>query len=162
SRGDADHLLAIEAGGAARPATADTVARGEHYITMRGGDVFKIAVRSMSRAASDALAKANLGAPDVHKVIAHQANLRILRSTQEALGVPWEKFFVNVDRYGNTGAASIPIALSELLTAGPVRVGDNLLLATFGGGLTWASAVVRWGDVAAIVARRAGQRVPAQ
>ena len=154
SRGDVEHLLAIEAGGSARPPSADTVARGEHYVTMRGSDIFKHAVRSMSRAASEVLARAGLGVEDVTAVVAHQANLRILQATQQALGLPWEKFFVNVDRYGNTGAASVPIALSELLSAGPLNPGDNLLLATFGGGLTWASAVVRWANVAAVVAER--------
>ncbi len=154
SRGDTEHLLAIEAGGSARPATADTVARGEHFITMRGSDIFRMAVRAMSRAAGEALVRAGVGKPDVRAVIAHQANVRILRSTQEALGVPWEKFFVNVDRYGNTGAASIPVALSEFLTPGGVRPGENLLLAAFGGGLTWGAAVVRWADVPAIIARR--------
>jgi 3-oxoacyl-[acyl-carrier-protein] synthase-3 len=108
----------------------------------------------MSRAAAEALARAGVGAQDVHAVIAHQANGRILRSTQEALGVPWERFVVNLDRYGNTGAASVALALSEYLTAGTVRPGDNLLLAAFGGGLTWASAVVRWDDVAALIAAR--------
>ncbi len=154
SRGDTDHLLAIEAGGSARPATAETVARGEHFITMKGSDIFRMAVRSMSRAAAEALGRAGVDAPDVRAVVAHQANVRILRSTQEALGVPWEKFFVNVDRYGNTGSASIPLALSEFLTPGGVRPGENLLLAAFGGGLTWGSALVRWADVPAIIARR--------
>jgi len=155
SRGDSDHLLAIEAGGSARPASAETVARGEHFLKMHGCDIFRHAVRTMSRAGREALAKAGLDGADIHAVIAHQANVRILRSTQEALGLPWEKFVVNVDRCGNTGAASVPLALSEFLTAGRVRPGDNLLLSTFGGGLTWASAVIRWADVAAIVAQRA-------
>jgi 3-oxoacyl-[acyl-carrier-protein] synthase-3 len=162
SQGDAEHLLAIEAGGSARPASAETVARGEHYVTMRGSDVFKQAVRCMSRAAAEALARAGLAPADVHAVLAHQANLRILRATQESLGLPWERFFVNVDRCGNTGAASIPIALSEYLAAGAARAGDNLLLTTFGGGLTWASVVVRWADVAALVAARAAAGTPAE
>jgi 3-oxoacyl-[acyl-carrier-protein] synthase-3 len=161
SRGDTDHLLAIEAGGSARPATAETVARGEHFITMRGSDIFRLAVRAMSRAAGEALARAGVSSADVKAVIAHQANVRILRSTQEALGVPWEKFVVNVDRYGNTGAASVPLALSEFVSRGEVRPDDNLLLATFGGGLTWASAVVRWADVAAVVAHRELKAAPA-
>jgi 3-oxoacyl-[acyl-carrier-protein] synthase-3 len=154
SRGDTEHLLAIEAGGSARPASEETLARREHFITMRGSDVFRLAVRSMSRAAVEALARAGVRDEDVRAVIAHQANVRILRSTQQALGLPWEKFVVNVDRYGNTGAASVPLALSEFLAAGQVRVGENLLLASFGGGLTWASALVRWADVAAIIAGR--------
>jgi 3-oxoacyl-[acyl-carrier-protein] synthase-3 len=161
SRGDADHLLAIEAGGSAKPSTSDTLARGEHYITMRGSDIFRLAVRSMSRAAGEALDKAGVPGADLRAVIAHQANLRILRATQEALGLPWDKFVVNVDRYGNTGAASVPLALSEFLCVEPVQPGDNLLLATFGGGLTWAAAVVRWADVAAIAARREVRRAAA-
>jgi 3-oxoacyl-[acyl-carrier-protein] synthase-3 len=162
SKGDTDHLLAIEAGGSARPPTADTLARGEHFITMRGSDIFRLAVRSMARAAGEALGKAGVAAADLRAVVAHQANVRILRATQEALGLPWEKFVVNVDRCGNTGAASVPLALSEFLSAGPVAPGDHLLLATFGGGLTWASAVLRWGDVEAIIARREAQPLPAQ
>ena len=154
SRGDSDHMLAIEAGGSARPASAETVARREHFLTMRGCDIFRHAVRAMSRAGREALMRAGVNARDVHAVIAHQANLRILQSTQEILGLPWEKFVVNVERYGNTGAASVPLALSEYLTAGRARPGDNLLLSTFGGGLTWAAAVVRWGDVPAIVAQQ--------
>ncbi len=161
SRGDVDRLLAIPAGGSARPATLDTVAQGEHFITMRGCDIFRLAVRAMTRAAADALEKAAVSGQDVRAVIAHQANLRILRSTQEALGVPWEKFVVNVDRYGNTGAASVPIALSEFLNAETLQPGDNLVLAGFGGGLTWASSVVRWADVDAIIAARpAGLAAP--
>jgi 3-oxoacyl-[acyl-carrier-protein] synthase-3 len=158
SQGDTDHLLAIEAGGSGKPPTADTLARGEHYVTMRGGDIFRLAVRRMSRAAGEALRRADVAADDLRAVIAHQANVRILRATQEALDLPWEKFVVNVDRYGNTGAASVPVALSEFLSAGPVLPGDNLLLATFGGGLTWAAAVVRWADVAAVAARRDAHR----
>jgi 3-oxoacyl-[acyl-carrier-protein] synthase-3 len=154
SQGDVDHLLAIRAGGSARPATVDTVARGEHYITMRGGDIFRLAVRAMARAATEALDRAGVAGGDLRAVIAHQANERILRSTQQALGLPWEKFIINLDRYGNTGAASVPIALSEFLAADSVLPGQNLLLAGFGGGLTWASSVVRWVDVEAVIAGR--------
>jgi 3-oxoacyl-[acyl-carrier-protein] synthase-3 len=154
SQGDVDQLLAIPAGGAARPATLDTVARGEHFISMRGGDIFRLAVRAMTRASVEALEKAGVPSDDVRAVVAHQANVRILRATQQALGVPWEKFVINLDRYGNTGAASIPIALSELLTSEKVQPGEHLLLAGFGGGLTWASSVVRWADVEAIIAAR--------
>jgi 3-oxoacyl-[acyl-carrier-protein] synthase-3 len=150
SRGDLEHMLAIEAGGSARPATAETVARGEHFVRMRGNELFKFAVRNMARAANEAMAAAGLTTRDIHKVIPHQANARIITATQEALGFTDDKVFVNVDRHGNTGATSIPIALAELLAAEPVRAGDNLLMVTFGGGLTWAAAVVRWADLAAL------------
>jgi 3-oxoacyl-[acyl-carrier-protein] synthase-3 len=153
-RGDVKHLLAIEAGGSAKPATSATVAAGDHYLTMRGNEVFKVAVRSMCRAALQALQKVNLSVADVRKVIPHQANMRILQATQEALGMSQDKIFVNVHRYGNTAAASVPLALSEFLGVERVEPGDNLLLVAFGGGLTWASAVVRWADVEAIIARR--------
>jgi 3-oxoacyl-[acyl-carrier-protein] synthase-3 len=154
SRGDGEHLLAIEAGGSARPATADTVAAGAHCITMRGNEVFKLAVRTMTQAAGAALARAQLSAADLRQVIPHQANVRILRAVQESLGLSQDKMFVNLDRYGNTAAASVPIALCEFADAQAVRPGDNLLLVAFGGGLTWAAAVVRWADVSLIRAGR--------
>jgi 3-oxoacyl-[acyl-carrier-protein] synthase-3 len=153
-RGDVDHVLAIEAGGSARPASHATVTAGDHYIRMRGNDVFRLAVRSMNQAARDTLAKANLGPADIRKVIPHQANLRIMHATQQMLGLPREAMFVNVDRYGNTGASSVAIALSEFLDTETVQPGEHLLLVAFGGGLTWASTVLRWANVDAIIAER--------
>ena len=150
SRGDLEHLLVIEAGGCARPATPETVAAGDHLIRMRGNDVFKFAVRSMAQASLDSVARAGLTLDDIRMVIPHQANLRIITATQEALELPREKVFVNVDRYGNTGAASVGLALDEYMAQQPLRPGDNILLISFGGGLTWAAAVVRWADVNAI------------
>ena len=154
SQGSGGHLLTIEAGGAAKPASCDTIGAGEHYVSMRGNEIFKFAVRSMGQAASEALAKANLTHSEIRKVIPHQANVRILKATQEAIGLPWEKMFVNVDRFGNTSAASVPIALSEYLGSEEVMPGDNLLFVAFGGGLTWASAVLRWADVRSMVDQR--------
>src|SRR5207253_7324736 len=112
-----DGLLRIEAGGSARPASAATVAAGEHRVRMRGNELFRLAVRGMARAAAEALARARLAAEDLHAVIPHQANLRIIRAVQEALGLPAEKVFVNIDRRGNTGSAALPLALSEYLSA---------------------------------------------
>jgi 3-oxoacyl-[acyl-carrier-protein] synthase-3 len=91
---------------------------------------------------------------DLRMVIPHQANLRILQATQEAMGLPREKLYINLDRYGNTASASVPIALSEFMASQVSRPGDNLLLAAFGGGLTWASALVRCADVPGIQSRR--------
>ena len=142
-----DKLLVIEAGGCAGPTTAETVAANGHVIRMRGNDVFKSAVRCMCQAALQALDRAGLTMDDIHMVIPHQANLRIILATQEALGLPLEKVFVNVDRHGNTGAASVPIALCEYLDTNSVRPGDHLLMVCFGGGLTWGATIVRWGDV---------------
>lgn len=147
SRGDVEKMLVIEAGAGAKPASAETLASLDHTIHMRGNEVFKMAVRIMVKAARESLAKANLTLDDVKAVIPHQANLRILTATQEALGFPVEKMFVNLDRYGNTGAASIPIALCEYLDRNPAQTGDHFLFAAFGGGLTWGSAVVRWADL---------------
>jgi 3-oxoacyl-[acyl-carrier-protein] synthase-3 len=143
-RGDAERLLTIAAGGSARPASAATVAAGEHCVRMQGNDLFRLAVRWMSQAAKDVLAKAKVPLSAVHQVIPHQANLRIIQATQAALGLPTERVFVNVDRCGNTGAASVAIALAEYLDSEPVPPGKHLLLVAFGGGLTWAAVVVRW------------------
>lgn len=154
SQGSGGPLLHIPAGGAAKPATAETVMAREHAISMRGNEIFKFAVRTMGQAASEALAKANLGPDDIEMLIPHQANVRILRATREALGLPAEKMFVNVDRYGNTSAASVGIALSEYLSTGAAKPGDDLLFVAFGGGLTWAAAVVRWADAEAIIGAR--------
>jgi 3-oxoacyl-[acyl-carrier-protein] synthase III len=147
SRGDVEKMLTIEGGGGARPSTSETVAAGDHQIRMRGNEVFKLAVRNMTHSALQALEMANLKLEDIKAVIPHQANRRIVSATQEALGVPVEKVFVNVDRYGNTGAASIPIALCEYLEGTPGEVGDHFLFVAFGGGFTWASAVVRWAQL---------------
>src|SRR5262249_48594725 len=139
SRGDVERMLVIEAGGCATPACATTVSDKAHTIRMRGNEVFKLAVRSMTHAGQDALAQAGLSLGDIRAIIPHQANLRILTATQEALGLPPERIFVNIDRYGNTGACSIPIALGEFLQVQPVDAGEHLLLVSFGGGLTWGA-----------------------
>jgi len=154
SRGDVEQMLTIESGCAARPASAQTLADKSHFIRMRGNEVFKIAVRSMAQSANDALAKAGVAKHDVRAVIAHQANQRILTATQVAIGVNAEQMFINIDRYGNTGAASIPIALGEFLQSNPIDIGEHLLFVAFGGGLTWGASVLRWADIAAIKRER--------
>jgi 3-oxoacyl-[acyl-carrier-protein] synthase-3 len=154
SRGDVEHMLTIEAGGSARPASAETVAEKAHCIRMRGNEVFKLAVRSMAHSAQEALAKAGLTTRDIRTVIPHQANQRILTATQGALGLTDAQTYTNIERYGNTGAASIPIALGEFLQGNTIDVGEHLLMVAFGGGLTWGAAVVRWADVEAIKLER--------
>ncbi len=154
SRGDVEQMLTIEAGGSARPASAETVAEKAHFVRMRGNEVFKLAVRSMAQSAQRALAKAGLTTRDVRTVIPHQANLRILTATQEALGLSDSQTYINIERYGNTGAASIPIALGEFLNGNTIDVGEHLLMVAFGGGLTWGAAVLRWADVQAIKLER--------
>ena len=153
-RGDVERMLTINSGGSASPATAETVARGGHHVHMRGNEIFKMAVRAMKEAATQALAKARLSVDDVRIVIPHQANERIITATQEALGLERERVFIDVDRFGNTGGSSVGIALDDFLSNETLDAGEHVLLVAFGGGLTWAAAVVRWADLAAIRAER--------
>lgn len=162
SKGDIDHMLTIEAGGCARPATPDTVAEKAHLIKMKGNEIFKVAVRSMAQSAQEALAKVGLSIKDVRAVIPHQANHRILVATRDVLGVTEPQMYINIERYGNTGASSIPIALGEFLGSNPIDAGDNLLFVAFGGGLTWGASVLRWADIAAVKGERQGLVTPSK
>jgi len=146
--GEGRHHLYLRAGGSRTPASIETVERGEHYLAMNGPEVYKFAVQTMPRAVGDALRRAGLAADDVDFVIPHQANLRIIRSVAVRLGVPMDKFFVNVQRYGNTSAASIPVALYEAVEAGRVHSGDLGVMVAFGAGYTWGACAIRWGGAA--------------
>jgi 3-oxoacyl-[acyl-carrier-protein] synthase III len=154
SRGDVEGMLTISGGGCANPSTLATVAAGDHYLRMRGNEIFKLAVRMMAQASQEAIFKAKLSLRDIDVVLPHQANSRIITATQEALGIDVDKVYVNVDRHGNTGAASVGLALAELAAAKSPRIGDNLLMVAFGGGLTWGAAVLRWADIGAIKRER--------
>jgi 3-oxoacyl-[acyl-carrier-protein] synthase-3 len=136
--------LYVPAGGSLKPATADTVRRNEHTITMNGKEVFKLAVRSMEEISRQALAEAGVEIGQVSLVVPHQANRRIIVALAERLGVPMEKVVVNVEKYGNTSAASIPVALDEAKRQGRVKPGDIVLLNAFGGGFSWGAAVVKF------------------
>jgi 3-oxoacyl-[acyl-carrier-protein] synthase-3 len=136
--------LYVPAGGSLRPATADTVRRHEHTITMNGKEVFKIAVRSMEEISRQALEEAGATIDQVSLVIPHQANKRIIVALAERLGVPLEKVVVNVDKYGNTSAASIPVALDEARRGGRIRPDDIVLFNAFGAGFAWGAAVVKF------------------
>jgi len=142
--GSKGELLMVPAGGSKIPATADTVERGLHFITMAGGEVFKLAVKSMADAAEEAIAEAGLTLDDIDIMIPHQANLRIIEGVGKRLHFPSEKVFVNIQRYGNTSAASIPIAMCEAESTGRLRRGDKVLLVAFGGGFTWGASVLEW------------------
>ena len=142
--GESVDLLCIPAGGSSAPATTASIAAGSHFIKMKGKEVFKLAVRVMDEAARDILEQHQLRADQISLVIPHQANLRIIEAISEYLELPMERFFVNVDRYGNTSAASIPIALDEARRAGRIKPGDLTLLVAFGAGLTYGSALIRW------------------
>jgi 3-oxoacyl-[acyl-carrier-protein] synthase-3 len=115
-----------------------------HFIKMRGNETFKIAVRSIEEVSREVLGNAGLTPDDVTWFIPHQANQRIIDAVGERLGIPATRCWVNIDRYGNTSAASIPIALDEAVRAGKVQRGDVVLMAAFGAGLTWAASAVRW------------------
>jgi 3-oxoacyl-[acyl-carrier-protein] synthase-3 len=141
--GSGADFLAIPAGGSRMPATADTVAKRLHYITMDGSEVFKFAVRKMSSASLLALELAGLDVEDVDFLVPHQANIRIINSAAKKLKLPIDKVHVNLDRLGNISAGSIPIALDEAIEEGKINKGDVVVLVGFGGGLTWGSCVIR-------------------
>jgi 3-oxoacyl-[acyl-carrier-protein] synthase-3 len=137
-------LLEVPAGGSARPTTVDTVSSGMHYLRMDGKETFKNAVNAMVSAATMALARCQLDIHDVKCIIPHQANRRILTAVAERLGATDEQIFVNVDRYGNTSAASVAIALDEAVREGRINRGDLVLMVVFGAGLTWGAALIEW------------------
>jgi 3-oxoacyl-[acyl-carrier-protein] synthase-3 len=137
-------LLIMPGGGSRNPATRETVDARMHYAKMKGGEVFKVAVRMFVDCAETILKKHGLGAGDIDLFIPHQANLRIIEAAAKRVGMPMEKVFVNVDRYGNTGAASVYVALEEAVAAGRVKKGDKILLAAFGGGFAWGAALMQW------------------
>ncbi|MDU2065617.1 MAG: beta-ketoacyl-ACP synthase III [Sporomusaceae bacterium] len=142
--GSGGELLKLPAGGSRLPASALTVANREHYVFMSGNEVFKFAIKIMGEAALKALESAGLTRSDVDVLVPHQANMRIIQSAAKRLKMPMEKVVVNLDKYGNTSAGSIPIALDEAYHAGTIKKGDNVVLVGFGAGLTWASAVIKW------------------
>jgi 3-oxoacyl-[acyl-carrier-protein] synthase-3 len=144
SDGTLAKLLYRPKGGAADPVTPEIIAEGSHYVHMQGREVFKNAVRSMSDACDRALDGAKLSASDIDLLIPHQANLRIIEATAKHANLPMEKVFVNLDRYGNTSAASIPMALDEALRQGRITEGSTVLFVAFGAGFTWGSMVVRF------------------
>lgn len=141
--GDA-RLLELPAGGSARPASVDTLAQRLHFLRMDGKETFRKAVTAMVSAGQEALARAHLTIADIRCVIPHQANHRIMSAVAERLGALPEQVFTNVERYGNTSAASVGIGLDEAVREGRIRTGDYVLLVVFGAGLTWGSALIRW------------------
>ncbi|HVT40038.1 MAG TPA: beta-ketoacyl-ACP synthase III [Gemmatimonadaceae bacterium] len=144
SDGTLAKLLYRPKGGSAEPVTPAIIAEGSHYVHMQGREVFKNAVRSMADACDRALDGAKLAAADIDLLIPHQANVRIIEATAKHAGIPMEKVFVNVDRYGNTSAASIPIALDEAVRQGRIVEGSTVMFVAFGAGFTWGSMVVRF------------------
>lgn len=137
--------LYIPAGGTRIPITIEQIQNRQNYLKMKGSEVYRFAVHVVTQATQEALAKAGLTVDDIDLFVPHQANIRIIQSAVKNLKIPPEKVFTNVQRYGNTSAASIPIALCEAIEAGKVTVGSNLALVGFGGGLSWGAAVIQWG-----------------
>ncbi len=137
-------LLYQPAGGSRLPASHETVEKRLHYAKMKGSEVFKVAVRMVGESAVRILERNGFKPEDVDLFIPHQANLRIIEAAMKRLGFPMDRVVVNIDRYGNTGSASVYVALEEAWSLGRVRPGDLLLLAAFGGGLTWGAALIRW------------------
>jgi 3-oxoacyl-[acyl-carrier-protein] synthase-3 len=146
--GSATGLLCVPAGGSRLPPTPETIAEGLQYIKMQGQEVFRRAVRAVVDSARLTLDRAGLAAEDVDWFIPHQANLRIIEAAASRLKIPMEHTIVNIEGYGNTSAASIPLAMSEAADDGRIEDGDVLLLSGFGAGMTWGSAALRWGRAA--------------
>jgi len=145
SEGSEYDAVIVPGGGSRHPCSQEVLDKRMHYIKMDGRRVFRFATRVPAEGAVRVVEASGLTMDDIALIIPHQANFRIIQSLAKSLGLPLEKFYVNVDRYGNTSAASIPIALCEALEEGRVREGENVLLLGFGTGLTWAAAVVRVG-----------------
>ena len=137
-------LLWMPAGGTLMPATHETVDERLHYYSMKGNEVFKIAVKSMVDVTRELLDSLNMDGIDIDWIVPHQANIRILQSLAKRLKVPWDRVVVNLDKYGNTSAASIPLALEEAVKMGRISDGEMILLVSFGGGLTWAAMLLDW------------------
>lgn len=144
SDGTQADLLQIPAGGSMHPASEETIKNRMHYLKMQGSEVFKVAVRTMELAVKEVLKTAHLTTKDVDCLIPHQANMRILQAVAERLELPMEKVFINVERYGNMSSASTIVALYEAVKNGKIKKGANVVLVAFGGGLTWASTLIRW------------------
>lgn len=144
SDGKLGNILYMPGGGSRIPASIESVRDNQHFIKMNGNEVYKVAVKTMTRISMDILKKNNIPFEDVDIMVPHQANIRIIQAVAKRLKMPMEKVFINLDKYGNTSAATIPIALDEAVRQGRIKDDDTVLMAAFGGGLTWASAIIKW------------------
>ena len=144
SDGSLSDLISLPGGGSRNPCSKETILKRLHFMKMKGNETFKVAVRTLEELATTTIERNGLDASQLSLLIPHQANLRIIQATAKRLGLSEEKVFINIDKYGNTSAASIPIALDEAVREGRCRKGEYTLLEAFGGGLTWGSALLRW------------------
>ena len=138
------YMIWLPAGGAKSPPSAETIARGEHYIRMEGKETYRFATKTMATTALESIRKAGLSPSDIDLFIPHQANIRIVEAVAKGLDLPMDKMYVNLDRYGNTSAASVPIALAEAVNEGRVKVGDRIVMVAFGAGFTSGAVTVEW------------------
>lgn len=144
SDGSLSDLICLPGGGSRNPCSKESILKRLHFMKMKGNETFKVAVRTLEELASRTLEENGLDPSQLSLLIPHQANLRIIQATAKRLGLPPEKVFINIEKYGNTSSASIPIALDEAMQTGRCRKGEYTLLEAFGGGLTWGSALIRW------------------
>ncbi len=144
ANGDEWDTIIQPSGGSRLPASEETVKKGLHYLKMKGNDVFKEGVKGLEYASLEAIKKADVTTDQIDLFIPHQANFRIMDAVRKRLNLSPEKLFVNIDKYGNTSSASVPIALDEAVRSGRVKKDDHILFAVIGAGFTWASAVIRW------------------
>jgi 3-oxoacyl-[acyl-carrier-protein] synthase-3 len=138
------YMIWLPAGGAKSPSSAETIARGEHYIRMEGKETYRFATRTLASTALESIRRSGLEPSDIDLFIPHQANIRIIEAVAKGLDLPMDKMFVNLDKYGNTSAASVPIALAEAVNEGRVKVGDNVVIVAFGAGFTSGAVTINW------------------
>ncbi len=144
SDGSQADLLMLPAGGSKLPASHKTIESRSHYIQLKGKEIFKLAVNNMVDVIKKTVSENNMKIEDIDLIVPHQSNIRIIEAAMEKLKQPKEKAFINIDRYGNTSSASIPIAIDEIDKGKVLKPGDTVLLVAFGGGLTWSSSIVKW------------------
>jgi 3-oxoacyl-[acyl-carrier-protein] synthase-3 len=138
------YMIWLPAGGSKAPPSADTISRGEHFVRMEGNQTYRFATKTMATTALESIRRSGLDPSDIDLFIPHQANIRIVEAVAKGLDLPMDKMFVNLDKYGNTSAASVPIALAEAVNEGRVKVGDNITIVAFGAGFTSGAVTINW------------------
>jgi 3-oxoacyl-[acyl-carrier-protein] synthase-3 len=144
SEGGLGDLICVPGGGSDMPPSEKMLTEKAQYLKMKGNETYKVAIKTLEEVARETLSAHGLTVNDIDVYVPHQANIRIIKAVAERLQLPMEKIFMNIDRYGNTSAASIPLALDEAVRAGRVKEGSLVMIGAFGAGLTWASALIRW------------------
>jgi len=144
SDGGLGELICVPGGGSVMPPSEKMLTEKAQYLKMKGNETYKVAIKTLEEVARETLSAHDLTVNDIDLYVPHQANIRILRAVAERLQLPMDKVFMNIDRYGNTSAASIPLALDEAVKAGRIKEGSLVMIGAFGAGLTWASALIRW------------------